>query len=173
MVLHYEAAGGTPVQQRDARLAHRIVIPAADKAAGLANMAPQVFSLDAAGNATGDFGQITSLMLATVASLPQAGYPTKAFKHWRIKVEAISRLWTTCLQIVSQRTDDELAALRLPPNGTSRQRGENIGALRTLRAKYANAAQLASFEIKETDFERIDAGDKCAPQHLTLTGWSP
>ena len=101
---------------------------------------------------------------------PWAPLSSTAFKHWRIKVEAISRLWTTCLQIVSQRTDDELAALRLPPNGTSRQRGENIGALRTLRAKYANAAQLASFEIKETDFEGIDAGDKCAPQHLTLTG---
>ena len=137
MVLHYEAAGGTPVQQRDARLAHRIVIPAADKAAGLANMAPQVFSLDAAGNATCDFGQITSLMLATVASLPQAGYPTKAFKHWRIKVEAISRLWTTCLQIVSQRTDDELAALRLPPNGTYRQRGDVVRVVSICGARRA------------------------------------
>ena len=55
MVLRYEAAGGTPVQQRDARLAHRIVIPAADKAAGLAKMAPQVFSLDAAGDLLWDF----------------------------------------------------------------------------------------------------------------------
>ena len=95
MVLRYEAAGGTPVQQRDARLAHRIVIPAADKAAGLAKMAPQVFSLDAAGDATCDIGQITSLLLASVASLPPAGYPAKTFKHWRIKVEAISRLRTT------------------------------------------------------------------------------
>ena len=170
MVLRYEAAGGTPVQQRDARLAHRIVISAADKAAGLAKMAPQVFSQDAAGDATCDIGQMTSLLLASVASLPPAGYPAKTLKHWRIKVEAISRLWTTCLTIVSQRTDDQLAALHLSPNGTSRQRGEVIGALHTLRTKHASAAQLAAFEIKETDFERIDAGDQCAPQPRTLLG---
>ena len=69
MVLHYEAAVGGPIDQRDARSAHRIVVPAADKASGLAKIAPQVFVLDAAGDATCDFGQISSLLLASVAAI--------------------------------------------------------------------------------------------------------
>lgn len=169
MVLHYEAAVGGPIDQRDARSAHRIVVPAADKASGLAKIAPQVFVLDAAGDATCDFGQISSLLLASVARLPPAGYPAKLFKEWRIKVEAISRLWTTCLSIILRRTDQELASLHLSPNGPSRQRGEVICALRALR-RFANGAQLAALDIQDADFERIDAGDKCAHHLRTLFG---
>jgi len=167
MVLQYETATGTPVEQRNARRAHRIVIPAEDKAAGLAKMAPQVFTLDAAGNATCDIGQIASLLLASVVRLPPAGYPAKLFMDWRIKVEAISRFWITCLGIIHRRSNDELASLQLSPNGPSRQRGEVICALRALR-QFANAAQLAAFEIQDADFERIDAGDKCAPHSFKL-----
>ena len=169
MVLRYEAADGTPIEQRDARSTHRIVISAEDKAAGLAKVAPQVFELDGAGNATCDFGQITSLLLASVARLPPAGYPAKLFKEWRIKVDAVSRLWTTCQGIIQLRSGQEFASLHLSPNGPSRQRGEVICALRSLR-RFANPAQLAAFDIQDADFERIDAGDKCAPQLQTLFG---
>ena len=66
--MHYVQATGTPVEQRDARGAHRIVIPAADKSAGLAKMAPQVFTLTIGGEATCDYGQFVSLLLLSVAT---------------------------------------------------------------------------------------------------------
>ena len=65
MTVHYAHAAGTPVEQRDARGAHRIVIPAADKSEGLAKMAPQVFTLTIGGEATCDYGQFVSLLCSS------------------------------------------------------------------------------------------------------------
>ena len=184
MPVHYVQATGTPVEQRDARGAHRIVIPAADKSAGLAKMAPQVFILTIGGEATCDYGQFVSLLLLSVARLCLAGAPNKRFGEWRISIAAIARLWTTCLEVISQRSDAELATLRLDRSLTSTngQRGEFILALRAIRG-FATQAQISAFEIADADFERIDAGSghapcpqTCAPSHPRgcaphPTGW--
>ena len=159
MTVHYAHATGTPVEQRDARGAHRIVIPAADKSEGLAKMAPQVFTLTIGGEATCDYGQFVSLLLLSVARLCLAGAPNKRFGEWRVSIDAIARLWATCLEVISQRSDAELATLRLDHTATSShgQRGEFILALRALRG-FATPLQLSAFEIADADFERIDAG---------------
>ena len=168
MTVHYAHAAGTPVEQRDARGAHRIVIPAADKSEGLAKMAPQVFTLTIGGEATCDYGQFVSLLLLSVARLCLVGAPNKRFGEWRISIEAIARLWATCLEVISQRSDAELATLRLDRTATSSfgQRGEFILALRALRG-FATQVQLSAFEITDSDFERIDAGSGHAPCPLT------
>ena len=98
MTVHYVQATGTPVEQRDARGAHRIVISSADKSAGLAKMAPQVFTLTIGGEATCDYGQFVSLLLLSVARLCLVGAPNKRFGDWRISIVAIARLWATCLE---------------------------------------------------------------------------
>ena len=168
MSVHYAHATGTPVEQRDARGVHRIIIPASAKAEGLAKMAPQVFTLTIGGEATCDYGQFVSLLLLSVARLCLAGAPNKRFGEWRVSIDAIARLWATCLEVISQRSDAELATLRLDHTATSShgQRGEFILALRALRG-FATPLQLSSFEIADSDFERIDAGSGHAPCPLT------
>ena len=168
MTVHYAHAAGTPVEQRDARGAHRIVIPAADKSEGLAKMAPQVFTLTIGGEATCDYGQFASLLLLSVARLCLVGAPNKRFGEWRVSIDAIARLWATCLEVISQRSDAELATLRLDHTATSShgQRGEFILALRALRG-FATPLQLSAFEIADADFERIDAGSGHASCPLT------
>ena len=96
--------------------------------------APQVFTLDGAGNATCDYGQMSSLLLITVARLSEAGAPTKKFCEWRLSIVALSRLWDTCLEIISRRTEAELTALRLSASDSpTGQRGGLVVALRALR----------------------------------------
>ena len=160
MVLHFATAQGTAIQQRDARGEHRITVPSTCKAASFARRAPQVFTLDGAGNATCDYGQLSSLLLITVARLSVAGAPTKKFCEWRLSIAALSRLWDTCLEIISRQTEAELVALRLSASDSpSGQRGGLVVALRALRSKHASQAQLAAFIVSDPDFERIDAGD--------------
>ena len=160
MVLHYATAQGTPVQQRDARGEHRITVPSSCKAASFVRRAPQVFTLDGAGNATCDYGQLSSLLLVSVARLSEAGAPTKRYCEWRLSIVALSRLWDTCLDIISRQSEAELVALRLAASDSpTGQRGGLITALRALRSKHASAAQLAAFIVSDGDFERIDAGD--------------
>jgi hypothetical protein len=127
-------------------------------------MAPQVFTLTIGGEATCDYGQFVSLLLLSVARLCLAGAPNKRFGEWRISIAAIARLWTTCLEVISQRSDAELATLRLDRSATSTngQRGEFILALRAIRG-FATQAQISAFEIADVDFERIDAGSGHAP----------
>ena len=160
MVLHYATAQGTPVQQRDARGEHRITVPSSCKAASFVRRAPQVFTLDGAGNATCDYGQMSSLLLVSVARLSEAGAPTKRYCEWRLSIVALSRLWDTCLDIISRQSEAELVALRLAASDSpTGQRGGLITALRALRSKHPSAAQLAAFIVSDGDFERIDAGD--------------
>ena len=160
MVLHFATAQGTAIQQRDARGEHRITVPSTCKAASFARRAPQVFTLDGAGNATCDYGQLSSLLLITVARLSVAGAPTKKFCEWRLSIAALSRLWDTCLEIISSQTEAELVALRLSASDSpSGQRGGLVVALRALRSKHASKAQLTAFTLTDIDFERIAAGD--------------
>ena len=103
---------------------------------------------------------MASLLLTSVARLSAAGAPTKKFCEWRLSIAALSRLWDTCLEIISQRSDAELSALCLAASDTpTGQRGGLVVALRALRSRHASAAQLAAFTVSDTDFERIDAGD--------------
>ena len=168
MTVHHAHATGTPVEQRDARGALRVVIPAADKSEGPAKMAPQVLTFTIEGEATCDYGQFASLLLLSVARLCRAGAPNERFGEWRVSMDAIARLWATCLEVISQRSDAELATLRLDHTATSShgQRGEFILALRALRG-FATPLQLAAFEISDADFERIDAGSGHASCPLT------
>ena len=159
MTVHHAHATGTPVEQRDACGALRVVIPAAHKSEGPAKMAPQVLTSTIEGEATCDYGQFASLLLLSVARLCRAGAPNERFGEWRVSMDAIARLWATCLEVISQRSDAELATLRLDHTATSShgQRGEFILALRALRG-FATPLQLAAFDISDADFERIDAG---------------
>ena len=155
MTVHHAHATGTPVEQRDACGALRVVIPAAEE--GPAKMAPQVLASTIEGEATCDYGQFASLLLLSVARLCRAGAPVR-FGEWRVSMDAIARLWATCLEVISQRSDAELATLRLDHTATSShgQRGEFILALRALR-DFATPLQLSAFEIADADLERIDA----------------
>ena len=157
MTVHHAHATGTPVEQRDACGALRVAIPAAEE--GPAKMAPQVLTSTIEGEATCDYGQFASLLLLSVARLCRAGAPNELFGEWRVSMDAIARLWATCLEVISQRSDAELATLRLDHTATSShgQRGEFILALRALRG-FATPLQLAAFDISDADFERIDAG---------------
>ena len=157
MTVHHAHATGTPVEQRDACGALRVVIPAAEE--GPAKMAPQVLASTIEGEATCDYGQFASLLLLSVARLCRARAPNARFGEWRVSMDAIARLWATCLEVISQRSDAELATLRLDHTATSShgQRGEFILALRALRG-FATPLQLAAFDISDADFERIDAG---------------
>ena len=159
MVVHFAHATGTPVEQRDARGPHNIIIPAADRAEALARMAPQVFTMLPSGEATCDFGQFVSLLFASVARLSEAGAPAKNFGQHRLTIGAAGRLWATILEIISQRSDEELATLRLPSDASAGgQRGEFIAALRALRT-HASPAQRQRFVLTDVDFEEISAGE--------------
>ena len=159
MTVHHAHATGTPDEQRDACGALRVVIPAAHKSEGPAKMAPQVLTSTIEGEATCDYGQFASLLLLSVARLCRAGAPNERFGEWRVSMDAIARLWATCLEVISQRSDAELATLRLDHTATSShgQRGEFTLALRALRG-FATPLQLAAFDISDADYERIDAG---------------
>ena len=163
MVLHFRHATGTPVEQRDARGEHSIIIPAADKAEALSKMAPQVFVLLPSGEAVCDYGQFVSLLFASVARLSPAGAPLKSFGTHRLSIGGVGRLWATILEIISQRSESELATLRLPSTARGGgQRGEFIAALRALR-NFATPLQLSRFELTDADFEDISAGAGYSP----------
>ena len=70
-------AGGTAVEQCDARGPHSLVFGPNDRSDGLQFLAPLVFTGGGAAPVTGGLGQFASLLLDSVARLSQAGAPNK------------------------------------------------------------------------------------------------
>ena len=154
-------AGGTAVEQCDARGPHSLVFGPNDRSDGLQSLAPIVFTGGGSAPVTGGLGQFASLLLDSVERLSQAGAPTKSIATHRCSDVALDRLWGTVLQILSQKDASYQYFF------FTGQRGEFVSRLRGLRAS-ASPTQLARFEISDADLELISADTTTVPGRFAV-----
>ena len=87
-------AGGSAVDQCDARGPHLLVFGPDDSADGLKSLAPMIFT---GSPVVSDYGQFGSLVFDSLARLSMAGAPTKTLASHRCSDTAMHRIWATAL----------------------------------------------------------------------------
>ena len=150
-------AGGSAVDQCDARGPHLLVFGPDDSADGLKSLAPMIFT---GSPVVSDYGQFGSLVFDSVARLSMAGAPAKTLASHRCSDTAVHRIWATALQILARREPSERFFF------FTGQRGQFISRLRGLRA-HASPTELADFEITDADLEPI-SGDNSVPPRCAI-----
>ena len=137
--------------ERDARGTHTLLLGADDKGIELHTLAPNVFIGGGGAPVLVTYGQFASLLLDSVARLPEVGGPAsgKRLGTHRCSDTTLARWWSTALAVVSRL--DEAQQLEL---WSAKQRGAFVLALRRLRNR-ATPAELAAFYLFDADLELI------------------